>query len=54
MYIVNTWVFCYTLNMNKSTKPTKPLTTRQKSELDKAVKKTVKQYRVTLDLLSKT
>jgi hypothetical protein len=39
--------------MNKATAE-RPLTTRQKNELAKAVKKTVKQYKVTLKLLAKT
>jgi len=33
---------------------TKPLTPREKEKLTKAVKKTVKQYKVTLKLLAKT
>lgn len=39
--------------MNKQT-PKKPLTTRQKDEINRAVKKTVKQYGKTLKLLAKT
>jgi len=39
--------------MNKSATQ-KQLTPRQKNELTKAVKKTVKQYKETLDLLAKT
>lgn len=43
----------YTIYMNRNT-ANKPLTTRQKAELTAGVKKTVKQYKKTLDLLAKT
>lgn len=46
-----TW---YDYLMEKQIKSQKPLTEHQKSVLDKAVKKTVKQYGETLDLLAKT
>lgn len=38
----------------QNTSVAKKLTARQKSELDKAAKKTVKQYRKTFQLLAKT
>lgn len=40
--------------MDKRIKSQKPLTEHQKNVLTKAVKKTVKQYGKTLDLLAKT
>ena len=43
----------YNYFMAKDTQ-NKQLTTRQKDELTQAVKKTVKQYKVTLQLLAKT
>ena len=42
-------------NLETTTKTHKQdLSTRQKTELDSAVKKTVKQYKKTLQLLAKT
>lgn len=43
----------YNKHMSKQS-ATNNLTSRRKSELDRAVKKTVRQYRKTLNLLSRT
>lgn len=40
--------------MDKPVNKKKQLTPRRKAELDKAVKKTIRQYKQTLDLLAKT
>jgi phosphoenolpyruvate carboxylase len=43
-----------TIKNMKNLQAQKSLTPKRKAELNKAVKKTVKQYRTTLELLAKT
>jgi hypothetical protein len=57
MDITSVWlypIYGYNVYMSSNVKKHKQLTPRQKDELTKAVKKTVKQYKVTLKLLAKT